>query len=91
MTDPSQPADQAEEITVPQTDGTGGVDRPSPPGYHDPAERGSERAAQPPPNRDAEQLEEALRRGAGTLGPADPYEDRRREAETEPGPGTSLP
>lgn len=86
----SEPTDQAEEITLPQNGGTGGVDRPSPPGFVDPAVRGSESAAEPLPQDNAEQLESALREGVGTLGPADPYAQQRREAPTEDGPGTSL-
>ncbi|HVD26907.1 MAG TPA: hypothetical protein VNC79_00205 [Mycobacteriales bacterium] len=80
----------ASEVTLPQG-GEGGVDRPSPPGYHDPAERGSDAAPEPPPEADAERLESALRDGAGFLRIADPDGPRRRAEETEEGPGTSLP
>jgi hypothetical protein len=90
MSDPSELAGQADEITIPRPDSTGGVDRPAPPGHLDPAVRGSETAAEPLPQDNAEQLEAALREGVGTLGPADEYEEERRNAPTEPGPGTSL-
>lgn len=90
MSDPTELEHDAEEITIPQTAGTGGVDRPAPPGRIDPAARGSESAAEPIPQDNAEQLESALREGVGSLGPADPYAQQRREAPTEDGPGTSL-
>jgi hypothetical protein len=79
----------ASEVTLPEG-GEGGVDRPAPPGFHDPAERGSETAAETPPQEDAERLESALREGAGFLRIADPEAPRRRAQETEEGPGTSL-
>ena len=85
--DPQLP--DGSEITWPD-DRQGGVDRPSPPGYTDPAARGSEKAAKPPPQEDAEQLEAALREGGGFLRPADEYAVERRRQPTEDGPGTSL-
>ena len=88
MTDPSELEQQAEEITVPERDAVG-ADDPLPPGG-DPAARGSEHAADPPPMADAEALESALRDGAGFLGPADEFAEERRTAPTEDGPGTSL-
>jgi hypothetical protein len=78
-----------DEITWPD-DPQGGVDRPSPEGFRDPAARGSEEAAKPPPQEDAEALESALRDGAGFLRPADEYAEQRRTQSTEDGPGTSL-
>jgi hypothetical protein len=88
MSDPTKLEKQAEEITVPEYDSVG-RDDPLPPGT-DPAARGSEHAADPPPMADAEALESALRDGVGFLGPADPYAEQRRNAPTEDGPGTSL-
>lgn len=87
MTDPSQLEDQSAEITLP----TGGdaPDERLPPGA-DPAAAGSERAGDPPPMRDAEALESALRDGVGFLGPADEHAEARRNAATEDGPGTSM-
>lgn len=56
----------------------------------DPEHARSERAAESPPQDDAEEMEWALREG-GPLIPDDPEdEESRREAPTEPGPGTSL-
>jgi hypothetical protein len=46
-------------------------------------------AADTAARNDAERMESALRVG-GPLAPADPYAASRREAPTEPGPGTSL-
>ena len=86
--EPSLP--EGAEITWPD-DRQGGVDRPSPPGYRDPAAKGSVEAAKPPPQEDAEQLESALREGPGFLRPADEYAEERRRQPTEEGPGTSLP
>jgi hypothetical protein len=91
LNNPHELEQEADEITIPQGGGdTGGVDRPEPPGYVDPAVRGSETAAEPPPQDDAEQLESALREGAGFLRIADENSVRRAQAETEDGPGTSL-
>jgi hypothetical protein len=90
VNDPHELEQEAAEITIPQGADTGGVDRPEPPGYVDPAVRGSETAAEPPPQDDAEELESALREGAGFLRIADENSVRRAQAETEDGPGTSL-
>lgn len=90
LSNPDELARSAAEITVPETDGTGGADRPSPPGFLDPAVRGSETAAEPLPQDNAEQLESALREGAGFLRIADEQSVARRQAATEDGPGTSL-
>jgi hypothetical protein len=90
LNDPHELEQEADEITIPQGADTGGVDRPEPPGYIDPAVRGSETAAEPLPQEDAEQLESALREGAGFLRIADENSVRRAQAETEEGPGTSL-
>jgi hypothetical protein len=87
MSDPTELEEQSAEITVPKT-GTA-PDAKLPPGT-DPAAAGSERAGDPPPMRDAEALESALRDGVGFLGPADEHAEQRRAAETEDGPGTSL-
>ncbi len=90
LSNPEELAERAQETTIQETQGTGGPDRPSPPGFLDPAVRGSETAAEPLPQDNAEQLESALREGVGSLGPADPYAEQRRAAPTEDGPGTSL-
>ena len=55
----------------------------------DPEHASAERAAETPPQADAEEMEAALREH-GALGPSDPYAARRRLAPTEDGPGTSL-
>lgn len=90
LSDPDELAESAAEITVDETQGTGGVDRPTPPGTLDPAVRGSETAAEPLPQDNAEQLESALREGAGFLRIADEHSEARKRLETEDGPGTSL-
>lgn len=90
LNDPHELEQEAQEVTLPGGR-DGGVDRPEPPGYVDPAARGSESAAEPPPQDDAEQLESALREGAGFLRIADPLSVERAREETEEGPGTSLP
>jgi hypothetical protein len=90
LNDPHELEQEAEEVTLPGG-GDRGVDRPEPPGYIDPAARGSESAAEPVPQDDAEQLESALREGAGFLRIADPQSVERARQETEEGPGTSLP
>jgi hypothetical protein len=90
LNNPHELEQEAEEITLPVGQDTGGVDRPERPGYVDPAVRGSETAAEPLPQDDAEQLESALREGAGFLRIADEDSVRRARAETEDGPGTSL-
>ena len=90
MTDPRELSETAAEITVQPTQGTGGPDRPSPPGFIDPAVRGSETAAEPLPQDNAEQLESALREGAGFLRIADENQVKRARQPTEDGPGTSL-
>jgi hypothetical protein len=90
LNDPHELEQEAEEITLPGG-GEGGVDRPQPPGFIDPAVRGSETAAEPVPQDDAEQLEAALREGAGFLRIADEQSVARARQETEEGPGTSLP
>lgn len=56
---------------------------------YDPEHASSERAAETPPQPDAEQMEQALRE-RGPLGPADPYARQRLQQPTEDGPGTSL-
>ena len=90
LNDPHELEQEAEEVTLPGG-GEGGVDRPAPPGRIDPAARGSETAAEPVPQDNAEQLESALREGAGFLRIADPLSVERARQETEEGPGTSLP
>ena len=90
LNNPHELEQAAEEITVQETQGTGGPDRPAPPGYVDPASRGSEAAAEPIPQDDAEQLESALREGAGFLRIADEDAVKRARQPTEDGPGTSL-
>ena len=88
LSDPDELAESAAEITVQGTQGTGGPDRPAK--TLDPSVRGSETAAEPLPQDNAEQLESALREGAGFLRIADEHAVARREAPTEDGPGTSL-
>jgi hypothetical protein len=90
LSDPDELTESAAEITVDDTQGTGGVDRPTPAGTLDPAVRGSEAAAEPLPQDDAEQLESALREGAGFLRIADEHSEARKRLATEDGPGTSL-
>ncbi len=90
LNNPEELAEQAQEVTVQETQGTGGPDRPAPPGYIDPAVRGSESAAEPIPQDNAEQLESALREGAGFLRIADENAVKRAQQPTEEGPGTSL-
>jgi hypothetical protein len=53
LNDPHELEQEAEEITLPGG-GEGGVDRPEPPGFIDPAVRGSETAAEPVPQDDAD-------------------------------------
>jgi hypothetical protein len=89
LNDPHELEQEAAEVTLPGG-GDRGVDRPDPPGYVDPASRGSDQAAEPPPQADAEQLESALREGAGFLRIADEQSVARSREETEDGPGTSL-
>jgi hypothetical protein len=89
LNDPHELEQEAAEVTLPQGR-DGGVDRPERPGQVDPAARGSEEAAEPPPEADAERLESALREGAGFLRIADPLSVERSREETEEGPGTSL-
>lgn len=91
LSDPDELTESAAEITVQETQGTGGPDRPTPPGTLDPSVRGSETAAEPLPQDNAEQLESALREGAGFLRIADEQSEARKRLETEDGPGTSLP
>jgi hypothetical protein len=90
LSNPDELRERAAETTIQETQGQGGVDRPSPPGYVDPASRGSEAAAEPPPEDDAEELESALREGAGFLRIADEHSVARAKQPTEEGPGTSL-
>jgi hypothetical protein len=90
LNNPEELAKQAEEVTVQENQGTGGPDRPAPPGHLDPAIRGSESAAEPIPQDNAEQLESALREGAGFLRIADEDAIKRAKQPTEEGPGTSL-
>jgi hypothetical protein len=89
LSNPEELAEQAKEITVQETQGTGGPDRPAH-GRVDPASRGSETAAETPPQEDAEALESALREGAGFLRIADEHSVARAKQPTEDGPGTSL-
>ena len=89
LNDPDALEQQADEITLPATGGTGGVDRPAD-GRIDPAVRGSETAAETPAQDDAEELESALREGAGFLRIADENAVKRAQQPTEDGPGTSL-
>jgi hypothetical protein len=89
LNNPHELEQEADEITIPRGADTGGVDRPSH-GETDPASRGSETAAEPPPEDDAEELEAALREGAGFLRIADEHAVQRARQETEEGPGTSL-
>ena len=88
LNNPHELEQQADEITIPEGADTGGVDRPSH-GEIDPAVRGSETAAEPLPEDDAEQLD-ALREGAGFLRIADEQSVARAQQPTEEGPGTSL-
>ena len=90
LNNPEELAERAQETTIQETQGTGGPDRPSPPGFVDPAARGSETAAETPPHEDAEKLESALREGAGFLRIADDHSVARAKQPTEDGPGTSL-
>jgi hypothetical protein len=90
LSDPDELTESAAEITLPETQGTGSPDRSSPPGTLDPSVRGSETAAEPLPQDNAEQLESALREGAGFLRIADEHAEARKRLETEDGPGTSL-
>ena len=90
LNNPHELEQEAEEVTIPEGHDTGGVDRPAPPGYIDPAVRGSESAAEPIPQDNAEQLESALREGAGFLRIADENAVKRARQPTEDGPGTSL-
>ena len=89
LSDPDELSESAAEITTQATQGTGGPDRP--PDTLDPSVRGSETAAEPLPQDNAEQLESALRDGAGFLRIADEQSEARKRLETEDGPGTSLP
>lgn len=90
LNDPEELAERAQETTILQTQGTGGPDRPAPSGRTDPSARGSEAAAKPVPMDNAEQLESALREGAGFLRIADEHSVARAKQPTEDGPGTSL-
>jgi hypothetical protein len=88
LNNPRELAQESDEITIPDGQGATGDDRA--PGYIDPAVRGSESAAEPIPQDDAEQLESALREGAGFLRIADEDSVKRAKQPTEDGPGTSL-
>jgi hypothetical protein len=90
LSDPDELTESAAEITAQETQGTGGPDRPTPADTLDPSVRGSETAAEPLPQDNAEQLESALREGAGFLRIADEHSEARKQLETEDGPGTSL-
>jgi hypothetical protein len=90
LNNPEELTEQAKEVVVQETQGTGGPDRPAPPGFIDPAVRGSETAAEPLPQDNAEELESALREGAGFLRIADEQSVERARQPTEEGPGTSL-
>lgn len=89
LNNPEELAERAQETTIQETQGTGGPDRPAN-GRMDPAVRGSETAAETPPQDNAEQLESALREGAGFLRIADEHAVARARQPTEDGPGTSL-
>lgn len=89
LNDPDAPEHQADETTVPETGGTGRVDRPAD-GRIGPAVRGSQTATETPRQDDAEELESALREGAGFLRIADENAVKRARQPTEDGPGTSL-
>ena len=88
LNNPHELEQEADEITLPEGPETARDDRPD--GYIDPAARGSESAAEPIPQDDAEQLESALREGAGFLRIADEHAVERARQPTEDGPGTSL-
>ena len=88
LNDPHELEQESDEITIPEGQETAGDDRPD--GYLDPAVRGSESAAEPIPQDNAEQLESALREGAGFLRIADENSVKRAKQATEEGPGTSL-
>jgi hypothetical protein len=85
LNNPSELEAEAEEVTIPS--GLSGRDDD---GGLDPAVRGSETAAEPLPQDDAEELESALREGAGFLRIADEDSVKRAQQPTEDGPGTSL-
>lgn len=87
LNNPHELEQEADEITIPEGQRTGD-DRPE--NYVDPAVRGSESAAEPIPQDNAEQLESALREGAGFLRIADENAVKRAQQPTEEGPGTSL-
>jgi hypothetical protein len=53
LNNPHKLEQESDEITIPEGQDTGGVDRPDAPGYIDPAVRGSESAAEPIPQDDA--------------------------------------
>ena len=88
LNNPHELEQEADEITIPDGRGNAADDRPD--GYLDPAIRGSESAAEPIPQDNAEQLESALREGAGFLRIADEDAVKRARQPTEEGPGTSL-
>jgi hypothetical protein len=90
LNNPHELEQESDEVTIPEGQDTGGVDRPAAPGHMDPAIRGSESAAEPIPQDNAEQLESALREGAGFLRIADENSVKRAKQATEEGPGTSL-
>lgn len=85
LNNPSELEDEADEITIPS-----GLEGRDERGGIDPAVRGSETAAEPLPQDDAEELESALREGAGFLRIADENAVKRAQQPTEDGPGTSL-
>ncbi|HST65989.1 MAG TPA: hypothetical protein VLM05_12445 [Mycobacteriales bacterium] len=87
LNNPHELEQDADEITIPEGQDTTD-DRPE--HYMDPAIRGSESAAEPIPQDNAEQLESALREGAGFLRIADEDSVKRARQPTEDGPGTSL-
>ena len=87
LNNPHELEQEADEITIPEGQDTSD-DRPE--NYMDPAIRGSESAAEPIPQDNAEQLESALREGAGFLRIADENSVKRAKQATEEGPGTSL-
>lgn len=88
LNNPHELEQDSDEITIPEGPATAADDRPD--GYIDPAVRGSESAAEPIPQDNAEQLESALREGAGFLRIADENSVKRAKQATEEGPGTSL-
>lgn len=88
LNNPHELEQESDEITIPDGRDPAGDDRAD--DFIDPAVRGSESAAEPIPQDNAEQLESALREGAGFLRIADENSVKRARQATEEGPGTSL-